>query len=99
MSEFRAESGQIWRCIKECATNYDKGERRVIIEKDELVEFRYWHPANFRTVENKYYAVEKRDFYYHFEYAGKIYEDVRFKNRNTLKEILDCNMWEPVKTE
>jgi hypothetical protein len=90
----KAEVGQIWKCIKECPTNYIKGARRVIIEKDELVEFRYWSPPNFRTTEDKYYSVEEKDFYYHFEYVGSILPEIRNRNRNTLKEILDDKLYD-----
>lgn len=96
MSRKTAESGQIWKCVKTCMSNHDKKERRVVIEEGELVEFRYWHPANFRTIEGKFYAVEKEVFFSHFEYVGDVFEEVRFRNQNTLKEIIDCRLYKPV---
>lgn len=94
--EKSAHGGQIWKCIKECRTNKDKG-RRVIIEEGEVVEFRYWSPANFRTIKEEYFAVEREDFFAHFVHIGNVFENIRSRNKNTLKQIIDAELYEPVK--
>lgn len=92
MKDERAHSGQIWRALNITIAKNGK-ERRVVVEKGELIEFRFWAPANFRTHDGLYLEVSEDLFYENFEYVGKIFEEISFRNMNTTKEILDCKLY------
>jgi len=88
----RASSGQIWRALNILMAKNGK-ERRVVVEKGEMVEFRFWHPAHFRTHDGLYLEVSENEFHKNFSYVGDIFDEVRWKNRHTTKQILDCKLY------
>lgn len=94
------QKGQLWKSkdIVICKRHLveDKG-RRVVVEKGEIVEFRFHHPANFRTTDGIYLALPLEEFYSSFEYYGQVWAQAVFANRNSLEEILNANMYD--KTE
>lgn len=89
----KACGGQIWRCCIDTKAYGKEKARPVVVEKGELVEFRYWSPATFRTIDELYLSVEEKTFYDNFRYVGKIFEEVRFRNYNTTKQIIDCVLY------
>lgn len=93
-----ALSGQIWKAKTEVLAIQHKiikedQNRRYVIEKGELVEFRFWSPAHVRTYDNLYLRIEETEFYEKFDFYGDIYEIVVFNNRNTFKQILECKLY------
>jgi len=95
-------SGHLFKCVTGVAcvqATIAKTEfsRRYYIEEEEIVEFRYPHDAHFRTVDDLYLYLHEEIFLDHFKIYGKIYEEVRWKNRNSTKEILDCRLYELIK--
>lgn len=93
-------SGHLFKCVKEvgCETT-EKTGKRFMVEVGEIVEFRYPCDANFRTHDGLCLYLKKHTFLEHFKIFGKIYEQVRFNNRNTTKEILDAKLYEIIKIE
>jgi hypothetical protein len=91
-------SGKLYRCIKEIgALNRTVGEndfqRKQLIEVGEVVEFRFWSPANFRTIDEQYMTLSKEDFIEHFEYFAEIFNEVRNANKCSTKQIIDCQLY------
>lgn len=92
--------GQIWRAKDVVACQQtDKKKRRVVVEKGEMVEFRYQHDAHFRTKDDMYLFLKEEEFRSNFEYVGQVFEEVRFNNRNTLAQILDGVLYNEEKQE
>ena len=95
----KAENGDIYRCIRATMAKVHDSDkaRRQVIEDGELVEFRFWNPANVRTKDGLYLTIEEKEFEFSFEYYGRILEDVYRRNQNTTAEILDCKLYTPVR--
>ncbi len=91
----RAENGDIWKAICPVIAAHGKG-RRQVIEANELVEFRYWNPANIRTRDGLYLKIEELEFKRQFEFVGRILRDVYERNSNTTAEILDARLYEAI---
>ena len=95
----KAINGQIWRA-KEAVivtpkhAGKETGLRRIVVEKGELCEFRYWSPAVLRIRGEIYVAVEEDEFYEKFEFIGTIFEQVYHRNNNTTAQILDARLYE-----
>ena len=93
-----AAGRQIWKAKKDVhamPTSYgkDKKPRRVVVDCGELIEFRYWSPATFRTHDELYLQVTEKEFYENFEFVGDIFHEVGFRNSNTTKQILDAKLY------
>lgn len=89
-------AGQIWKCINTVIcrqTSPNRNERRMVVEIDELVEFRYPTEANFRTKEDQYLNLSTEEFLANFKYIGKVFEEVRFRNKNKMSEIIDAKLY------
>jgi hypothetical protein len=92
--------GTIWKATKTVicrkANNSEK-ERRLVVEEGEFCEFRYVHNAHFRVTEldgdDLYLFLSGEDFLNSFRYIGKVFEDIRLANRNSLKEIISCRLF------
>ncbi len=91
----RAENGDIWKAKEVVIAKHGK-ERRKVIERGELVEFRYWSPANVRTRDELYLTIAEDEFKKNFEFVGRILEDVYRRNQNTTAEILDAKLYTTV---
>ena len=93
----RATNGDIWRATKVvlAGRNHPKKgeERRLVIEEGELVEFRFWHPANVRVRGDLYLSIEEKVFNDSFQYVGHIFPEVYNRNNNTTAEILDARLY------
>lgn len=76
--------------------------RRVVVNKNELVEFRYPHNAHFRINDNGkdvYLYLTEEEFTKNFVPVGVVFEAVRFRNNNSMKEIIESRLWEPIKND
>lgn len=73
--------------------------RRVFVEKGEVIEFRYFYPINFRTQDNLYLKCEEEHFIKNTKVYGKIWENVVFRNENSLKQILECKLYDKIKED
>ena len=90
---------ELWKCKKEIAVEQttqgsDEFKRKILIEKREIVEFRYHHSVHFRTRDNIYCILKEDTFYEHFEPYGKIYDNVKFANKCQLNDILEHSLFE-----
>lgn len=72
-----------------------KGRNLFIkLKVGELIEFRYYHPINFRTVEGIYAQLEEEEFNASTECVGEIWDNVSFRNKASLKNILDVRLFD-----
>ena len=97
-AKHRINSGYLYLVKKQMITNAKKGKRRAVIEEGEIVEFRFYHPANFRTIENEYFAVDEDVFENSVVPYAEILEVIRSRNKNTLKQILDAELYKRLPT-
>lgn len=93
MNENEAKGGQIWKAKKLIIVKPTGDGRRMVVESGELVEFRFWSPATFRTADGLYLRAEREDFFCSFELHGTIFEEVRFRNENSTREILEAKLY------
>jgi len=75
-----------------------EGDRRILIEKDEIVEFRYFSPANFRTHDEIYCSMPEDEFKRNFTLYGKTWDNVSMANRTKLDVILEHKLYDEIKT-
>jgi hypothetical protein len=96
--------GHIWAakndilCFRGSSEN-EKSQRRVVVNKNELVEFRYPHNVHFRINDNGkdvYLYLDENDFLENFVCVGQVFEEIRFRNQNSMKEIIDSRLWKPI---
>lgn len=91
---------ELWKAKKDCSANWGStltspvNERRISIEKGEMVEFRFRSPIHFRTIDDIWLLLEEKEFYECFEPHGKIHEKIKTNNIATLKEILKLQLFE-----
>lgn len=96
--------GQLWKAKNTVICNLasTRGKkRRLVVEEGEIVEFRYPVDANFRVDDNGqdlYLHLSEEEFRENFEYFGKIFREVSWVNRNSMKQILECELYEKVKS-
>jgi len=74
-----------------------EGDRRILIEKDEIVEFRFFSPANFRTHDDIYCSMPEDEFKNNFIHYGEIWKDVSWNNRTKLDVILEHKLYDKAK--
>ncbi len=92
----------LWIALNDCLAIWSEvrlGKRKVLINRGEIVEFRYHDPINFRTIDNNYFKMDKKDFYSSFQPYGNILEDIRFNNVATLEEILRLKLFNKIKAK
>ena len=80
-----------------CWDDNKKIKRPTVVLKDEIVEFRYEHNAHFRIDDfgvDKYLFLTTEDFIKSFDHFAVVYEKVRFKNRNSMKQIIECKLYD-----
>lgn len=75
----------------------DVNGRRVLIEKGEIIEFRYHSQMHFRTMDGKFYFVDEDNWLKHCVKIGKIWEKVRFENKADTEEIWRLKLFDEVK--
>lgn len=88
----------LFKCIKEigCLPSDKKG-RKVVVEVDEIVQFRYQHNAHFRTHDGLYLYLDQDIFLDNFVVFAKIYDQVHWNDKNTTKEIIDARLYVEIK--
>ena len=69
------------------------GNRKVIIETGEIIEFRYSYGVHFRTRDDKWFYVDEETFKKHCILFGEIFPEIRGKNVATLDEILRLDLY------
>lgn len=97
--------GHLWAAKNDAicwrgSSDKDKQSRRIVVNKDELVEFRYEHNAHFRINDDGkdvYLYLDKKDFLENFICVGKIFHEISWRNQNTMKEVIDARLWEPLR--
>jgi hypothetical protein len=97
--------GQIWKAQQDVlcyrgSSSKERAMRKVIVNKGELVEFRFGVGANFRIDDqgkNLYLFLEEEDFIKNFKLVGSVFEAIRFRNENSMKEIIEARLWGPIK--
>lgn len=74
---------------KDVLAHQDKrvSKRKILIEKGEIVEFRFNSPKHFRTMEDKYFYVSEEEWEENFIEIANIHSDVVWKNIAKLEEI------------
>ena len=75
------------------AKGAEVGIRTVIIPRGELLEFRYFSPANFRDIYNNYFPVDDRQLH-KLKAVAKIWEKVGFNNNADLEDILRLSLYD-----
>ncbi len=80
----------------------DKMMRRVVVNKDELVEFRFQVGAHFRVNDDGkdlYLFLDEKDFLENFVCVGVVLREISWRNQNTMKEIIEARLWDPLREE
>ena len=94
------KQGQIWQVKKMLLVNPSTltdavgGHRKVALEVGEYIEIRYAYEWHFRTMDNKYFQIGAKEILDACEIFAVVKEDVRWKNRATLKEIIDLQLYD-----
>ena len=92
----KVDECDLWIARSNCLaiwTGVGLGERKVLINKGEIVEFRFNNPIHFRTIDNNYFKIEEKDFYSFFQPYGNIIEDIKRNNVANLEEILRLELF------
>lgn len=64
------------------------------LKNGEIIEIRYPFEWHFRTVDSKYFHASPEEINKKCKPFGKIKEDTRFKNKMSLKEILEYKLYD-----
>ena len=93
-----ARHGTLW-VVKEdmlADSDYKKtiGERKVLIEKGEVIEWRYESQNHFRTTDDKWFVVNDEVFEKHCLLIGRISENVKYNNIANREEIFRLRLFE-----
>ncbi len=86
----------LYKAKKSFTVEGRNGNRKVFIEKDEVVEFRFFTPANFRTHDNIYCRMSEHEFKSSFIVYGKVWEKVSWANKTNLDVILEHGLYDKV---
>lgn len=82
--------GTLWIVNKPMLADSDKRNdvngRKVLIEKGEIIEFRFHSEMHFRTMDNKFYFVSEEVWIEHCLEIAKIIDIVRWNNKATTEE-------------
>ncbi len=74
---------------------HENMDRFAIIEKGEIIQFRYQHSAHFRTMkDDKYFVTDQETFLDSTEIIGKIYDKVVFGNKAKLIDIYNLSLFD-----
>jgi len=85
--------------VEQSYLSKEKVNRKIVLNKGEIVEFRYFSPANFRTTDDIYLRCSEEMFKANTKPFGDILEAIAFRNKNTLKEILDAKLYDEVSND
>jgi hypothetical protein len=99
MTVKKLEHGFLYIAVNSFPAKKGNQERRVFVEKGEVIEFRFFYPANFRTQDDLYLKCEEECFLKNTKVYGKIWDNVFFRNGNSLKQILECKLYDKVKED
>jgi hypothetical protein len=96
--------GQIWKVTTETFYTSTKNEKRLgktkrqtRLNNGEYIEIRYPFEWHFRTEDNEYFHAEPDMIYQNCVYAGEILQEVQFKNKANLEEIMRLELYRPGK--
>lgn len=90
--------GQIWKVSTDefmTSGKSNKYERKIKLNKHELIEIRYPYEWHFRTIDNHYWHIGPDDLIKNCVPFGVIWEKVRFNNRCNLSEIINLGLFDP----
>lgn len=94
--------GTLWFVHKDMIVDTDKNNcingRKILIERGEIIEFRYHHEMNFRTMDDKYYCVTEEAWLKHCTKIGIIWDKIRSKNVASTEEIWRLRLFDVVKS-
>ena len=103
MTELTNMHGTLWIVNKDMLANFSSIasdiKRKVVIEKGEILEFRYESPLHFRTMEDSYFYISKEIWIDHLLKIGTILEKVRWENKAKLEEIWRLNLYDSTNEE
>ena len=63
------------------------GKRKVIIERGDVIEFRYHSDMHFRTIDDKWFCVTEEVWLKHCIKIGQIWQKVSWLNQAKTEEI------------
>ena len=63
------------------------GDRQVLLKRGEIIEFRFFSPCNFRTIDNKWFRVSEEVWNESCVKIGDIFDSVNSDNVANLEEI------------
>lgn len=97
----KIEQGQIWRVsTEEFLTSGKDGaktlSRQLKINKGEYLEIRYPFAWHFRTIDSHYLHAEESTIIDNCELIGSIWPKVKSKNKASLKEIIELELFDRV---
>ena len=73
------------------------GDRKVVIEKGEIIEWRFESDNHFRTIDDKWFWVDDDIWVKHCLKIGKVHDDVNWKNKANTEEIWRLQLFDWVK--
>ena len=86
-----ARHGTLWIVKKDMLAEHEYkdyiGNRKVLLEKGEILEWRYESDNHFRTIDNKWFWVKDDVWEEYCLQIGKIHNDVCWKNRANTDDI------------
>lgn len=92
---------ELWKAKKQCSAELTNknlvGERRVVVDEGEIVEFRYHYGIHFRTDDGLYLYLDEKEFYENFTPYGLIWEKIKWHNTASLSEILRLKLYDEYK--
>ena len=77
--------------------NEEIGKRKVIIERGEVIEFRYHSDMHFRTIDDKWFCVTEEVWLKHCIKIGQIWQKVSWLNQAKTEEIWRLRLFDEVK--
>ena len=93
-----ARHGTLWIVKKDMLAFHDYkenvGDRKVLIKKGEIIEWRFENYNNFRTMDNKWFVVKDDVWDEHCLKIGKIHGDVCLKNRANTQQIFELGLFD-----
>lgn len=80
----------------ECCGNKKMQDVEQIVKKGSFIEIRYPTAWHYRTESNEYYFTKEQDVIDKCKMYGIIDEEVRWKNKTNLKEILKNKLYKAI---
>lgn len=88
-------------CIKDtkAKANSKLINQPVLIEKGDIVQFRYDSPKHFRTIHEEYFCVSEQLWNTNFVCVGEVWEEIVWNNKATLQEILNLELYKQTREQ